>query len=243
MRIKGILTVALTAVLLGASGCAYRLDRFQPSFKNIETLRNLSVAPRPINLAPFTSTALWSHNMVCRKHKDVALPWRWDFEEYLREAMQRELDMANLYDPAAATALSANVDKVDFETDVQVRSVISGMKGGRWIIQMTFQSNTGRRFTVSDSFGFKTHYKETWTDDETCHTLAKAFLPAVQQFLNKVYRDPNFMLLLGIRSANAPVKLSPEQQAIKEQEKRFEELLRPQKAPPINDPDNPFYKK
>ena len=202
-------TYSAILVCLALTACSYRIGGYHPSTGNIEKLRNLGAEPEAIALGSFTSAPGVRTRFVCREGRKVMAPYFRSFDQYIKRAVEKELRGADLLSEESPVALTAVVQKVDFETDVPVRTRLSTLTGGRWMIHAEFKTNKGETFSVRHAFPFKTHYRDTWDDRDTCEAVAKAFVPAVQSFLNEMYGAPGFKAALGIPLPPPPAEPTP----------------------------------
>jgi hypothetical protein len=185
MRINKMLLIGIVGVSL-LSGCTHTVTSYSPSFDNLNRLQAIKKSQQKIALSSFTATVPNQRSIMCRLEGTETLPNNQTYEEYIQDALHSELASAGLLSDASKVVLNANLDKVDFNSMT-----------GHWIIQMTFNSNVGQPFTVKSSSGFAADF----VADMACEEVAKAFVPAVQQFLDKLYADPDFKRLLSYRKS------------------------------------------
>ena len=103
--------------------------------------------------------------------------------EYIKEAMQTELFMAQVYDINASTKISGNLNSLKF----------SSASPARWEIDFSISSNKSEGYSVKTKFPFKTSYSAY----SACKNVADAFGPAVQQLIEDIISHPNFNELVG----------------------------------------------
>lgn len=189
-------------LLLSLSACSTTLPDYSVSFRNAETIRSSGDHLVPIKLQPFADTTTWAEKVKCSENFIIKLPTE-TLGDYLYDAIKQELVLAKLYDETSDHTLSATIVRADFETDVPIRFPLSTINGGWWNFSAIFTTTQGRSFQVSDRDAFRVRGKaDISTQDDLCQAALDAFVPALQKFLNAVYNDPEFLLLIG-----APVKI------------------------------------
>jgi HAMP domain-containing protein len=181
-----LLFISILSMLLLTGCMTHTVTAYSPSFDNINHLQSLKKANQTISLGNFTATVPNQRSIACRAEGMETLPNNQTYEQYIQNALQNELSSVGLLSNKSRVVLNGNLDKVDFDS-----------VNGRWIIQMTFNSNVNDAFTVSSTAGFDTSF----IADMACEEVAKSFAPAVQTFLDKLYADPNFKNLLRYHSA------------------------------------------
>lgn len=182
---KKLLTLSALAIASSfLAGCAHTAQPYNASFDNLNRLKMISSKhPAKIRLGQFTSMNPKA-SIMCRLDESESLPNGMTYVQYIKHALQGELTYSNILSPDAHVVLSARLNNVDFSS-----------MGGTWSINMTFDSNVGGPFTVRSTY----HFASAFNADSACARASEAFVPAVQQFLRKVYATPNFQRLLKHR--------------------------------------------
>jgi hypothetical protein len=97
---------------------------------------------------------------------------------YIKEALQEELFMAQVYQASAPTVLDGTVTQLSF----------SSVSPANWKIAMHIRSNVSEGYSASITYPFDTSYSAQYA----CKNVADAFAPAVQELLRQVVGDPRF---------------------------------------------------
>lgn len=178
---KKICILAVFSVFL--SGCmSHVVQDYSPSFDNVSQLNKIrNATSHSIKIQDFTATKPGQRYIACRLEGIEKLPNGQSYEEYIQKALSDELTASGLLSDKAKTTLTGNLDKIDFDS----------MKGF-WHIQMTFNSNYGKPFTVTSDYSFSSGF----IADMACEQVASAFVPAVQKFISTLYSNSNFQALL-----------------------------------------------
>lgn len=161
------------------SGCSYNAPCYKTDSCNVQALKCDCGKGHAINVACFTACASASGDEWCRLSIPVKTPTNVPYYEYIHNALVMDLSQAGLYSDCAARTLRANLDQMDLNTTVS---------GGTWKIKMTFNDGKHCPFTICDEYCFSVKCDS----DSVCATAADALTQAVQKFLLKVYRSPEF---------------------------------------------------
>ncbi len=191
---RRIVVFSLLAVMILA-GCAYKTGPAVPATGNVQLLRSYSAAkPAALSSPAGQSTK----QFYCTEKYAISLRGESSAADYIRWSLQSELEAAGLYEQDSPRKISISGVSANLETDVPVRSIISSMRGGRWTIKASLAQDGQKSFEFGDYYYFRIRTREGWKDKDTCRAAAQAFGPAVQSFLNKLYRSPQFQAMLGI---------------------------------------------
>ncbi len=126
-----------------------------------------------INLAPGVE-----ESPMCRLNGPVKVAPGKSLPQYITDAFQEELFMAQVYQPNAPTVINGRLEALSF----------SSVSPANWDITMSVKSNTSAGYTVSVKYPFDT----SWTAYSACKNVADAFGPAVQELLKQVVTHPQF---------------------------------------------------
>jgi len=170
------------ALLLG--GCGHTALPYSPAFPNVNTLHRLNKG-QPIALGKFTDPKQ-TRSITCRMEGGENLPGDVTYVEYIKNALQQELNNASLYSSKAKTRLDANLDVIDFS---------SMFDHSTWVIKMTFNDHKQAPYTVRSVYKFSTNF----VADIACTQVSQAYVPAVQKFLLTLYQNKHFQRTLGHR--------------------------------------------
>ena len=163
------------------SGCStYAANRYSISVDNVTALKTLSGTQ--LNVGQFTATKPGLTEITCRGVGPIKTPDGETFENYVRESFIDELKLAELYSENAPVTLTGNLDNIDFSSN-----------SGTWDLSLTIKSSNGKVISVSETHSFKTSfYGET-----ACNQTAQSLMPAVQDLISKIIRNPEFPLLVS----------------------------------------------
>jgi len=115
---------------------------------------------------------------LCRLMGPVQVAPGKSISQYIADAFQEELFMAQVYQPNAPTVIEGHVEALSF----------SSVSPAVWNITMSVKSNFSQGYTVSVKYPFDT----SWTAYSACKNVADAFGPAVQELLKQVVAHPQF---------------------------------------------------
>ena len=103
--------------------------------------------------------------------------------EYIKEAMQTELFLAQKYSLDSDIVIDGKLDSLDF----------SSVSPAKWEFNFTVSSNKSTGYSVSTSYPFRTSYSAY----SACKNVADAFGPAVQDLIKTIVTHPDFLKLVG----------------------------------------------
>lgn len=103
--------------------------------------------------------------------------------QYIKDAFQEELFLAQAYDPRAGVVIEAEIDELTF----------SSVSPAGWKVGMAVRSNKSKGYRVLIDYRFET----SWTAGNACKNVADSFAPAVQELLKKVVTDSKFVQLIS----------------------------------------------
>lgn len=176
--VRNMAAIAFAALL--AAGCStYAADRYAISMDSQTELKQIATSSQGQGIAVdnFTASEPGQTEIACRAVGPIKTPDGETFEAFIREALIDQLQLAEFYSPQAPLRLGGNLDAIDFDTG-----------DGIWNITLTVTDDAGQRFTVREDYDFETSfYGET-----ACNQTAQAFMPAVQNLIEKVVSHPVF---------------------------------------------------
>jgi len=181
---KHLISVAIILVLaIALSGCSTTNSvPYKASTDNVITIQQtLQSQGKKVSVGSITAAAGIVENPVCRLMGPVKVAPGKSLPEFIEEAFQEELFMAQVYDPKAPSVISGQVEALDF----------SSISPAHWDITMSVNSNTSSGYTVSVKYPFKTSFDAF----SACRNVANAFGPAVQELLHEVVNHPQFISL------------------------------------------------
>lgn len=184
LRTKMILTTtAIGFVLL--SGCARGAARYSVSVDNNVLLRNIANGHITVKVGEFTAETP-QNSIMCRPTEKVVLPDNDTFDSYIKKAFLSELKLAGIYNENSKVVINGHLRKVELIDKFGFNSV------GKWTIAMEFSAIGKEAFTVTKEY----KYDPFFTSDVACIQAANLLVPAVQDFLNTVFADSKFQLML-----------------------------------------------
>jgi len=177
--LKRLLVFAAIALVL--TGCAnYAPQRYTAVPGNVATIRELPAVKVRIDRVSLAT----AFDTSCRGAGMIDPPVGMSFADYVRGALTDELQVAGYYSTAAPQfVLHGEIDEISFQS-------ISG----EWRLGLKMRSSNGRSMRVAERFP----YESSFNGETACKRAAEAFLPAVQNLISKLIRDPNFPALLRI---------------------------------------------
>jgi hypothetical protein len=122
-------------------------------------------------------------SLTCRLNGPVDVAPGKTKATYIKEAMQTELFMAQVYAVDAETVITGNLDSLKF----------SSVSPASWEITFSVSSNKSDGYSVTTKYPFKTSYSAY----SACKNVADAFGPAVQQLIRDISNHQDFGALIG----------------------------------------------
>lgn len=120
-------------------------------------------------------------NPLCRLMGPVVVAPGKTLPQYIKDAFQEELFMAQVYQHNAPAVIDGRLEKLSF----------SSVSPASWDITMSVKSGSTPGYTVVVKYPFDT----SWTANSACKNVADAFAPAVQELLKQVVTHPQFSSL------------------------------------------------
>ncbi len=176
-------TFALVVASLALTACStYMPQRYSAAADNVMYMRSLNVGG--VNVGTFGSTVKIDN--ACRGAGPIAPPDNMSFEAYVQKALADELKLAGAFeDKAPRVTLSGVLTRLDFSSS-------KGLTSGEWNVGLTLKSSNGREISAIENYSFNSGFAA----DTACKQTAEAFLPATQNLIGKLLRDPGFKSLL-----------------------------------------------
>lgn len=142
-----------------------------------QNLQAKKVSVADIQLAPGVD-----ESPLCRLNGPVKVAPGKTIPQYVKEAFEEELFMAQAYD-VKGPAIQGRIEELSF----------SSVSPANWTIRMFVKSPSSPGYEVSVKYQFDT----SWTAMSACKNVADAFGPAVQSLLKQVVTNPQFSALAG----------------------------------------------
>lgn len=164
-------------LMIIASGCStYYAPRYSVSTENMGSLKSMK-AGNKIRLGAFTSYKPGLQTFGCRAAGPVGASQ--PFEEYIKRAMQSELQISDVFDPNGPLELSGHLTRIAMSSNIGV---------ARWEVSMTFSSPGKESFTVD----VVQKTDSAWNGQQACFLVAQGFPGAVQELLLQTFNHPVF---------------------------------------------------
>lgn len=182
LKAKDMLFVAAVALVV-LNGCARGAARYSAAVENNVLLR--SIGNNTINVGEFTSDNP-KRSITCRPAEEVVLPDNDTFESYIKKAFLSELKLAGIYNKNSKITVNGLLKKIDLVDRYGFNTV------GKWTISMEFSAIGKEPFSVTKEY----NYDPFFTSDVACMQAANLLVPAVQDFLQMVFMEDRFKLML-----------------------------------------------
>ena len=174
-----MLTVIVCLGLLQACS-TYSTNRYSINAGNVVALKTYQ--SNKITVGDFTATKPNVKSVSCRAVGPIPTPDGETYENYIRNALISELQIADSYSSEGEVVLTGNLN------EIKPNSV-----SGNWKISLTVNSSNGKKLTVDELYDFKTsYYGET-----ACNQTAQALMPAVQNLIGKLVTNAEFNNLVN----------------------------------------------
>jgi len=181
--VERVRNAALLVLVTALAGCStYRASPYVVSADTLQMLRAYR-GTATVAVAPFTTTMPGQREMKCREKGQFTTPDGETFEEFIRQAFVSELTKAELYAPVAPITLTGRLLTIDFS---------QGVADASWTFQLELRSSNGHWVTVLERYPIP-----GGSDPASCRQTARALMPAVQDLVAKVVRQPGFSRLLS----------------------------------------------
>ena len=176
-------TLLLVSVALALVGCETpTTQRYSTTPSNWLAAKNLPGGP--VRVEPFSGGE--SASLTCRGVGSVAVADGLSHAEYIRRALEHELQAADKASPAAAIALRGRIEQLEF-------SSTEGITGGYWALRLRLTSSNGQAITVAERYEFRAGFGGL----SACQNVAQAFAPAVQNLIGNAIKHSGFQRLLA----------------------------------------------
>jgi hypothetical protein len=176
--LRPLLGCALLAAASSLAGCStYKVSKYAVSVANAQAYKEPGVIK--VKVAPFTADKEGSQSeLSCRAVGPVQTPAGETFAAYVQGAMTDELTVAGLLDQNAPVAIKGHLSHLDF----------SSTGDASWQLTLVVTVGTEAPFTVQRTYG----YESSFLGEKACALTAQAFMPAVQDLLGAIAKDPAF---------------------------------------------------
>lgn len=155
---------------------------YKASTTNVISIQqSLQAQGKKVSVGSITFAPGVEESPLCRLMGPVKVAPGKSLSQYIKEAFQEELFMAQAYQANAPSAIDGRLEALSF----------SSVSPASWDITLSVKSNASPGYTVSVKYPFET----SWTANSACKNVADAFGPAVQELLKQVVTHPQFSAL------------------------------------------------
>lgn len=182
MRTKTSAVVMLSIGVM-LSGCETTNSiPYKASTANVISIQQtLQASGKKVSVGTITLAPGVEESPLCRLNGPVKVAPGKSLPQYITEAFQEELFLAQVYQASAPTIIDGRLETLSF----------SSVTPANWEITMSVKSNVSPGYSVSVKYPFET----SWTAYSACKNVADAFGPAVQELLKQVVTHPKFASL------------------------------------------------
>ena len=121
---------------------------------------------------------------MCRLATPIGTPEGKTFATYIRDSILSEMVVADLYDEASVSTITANLNDI-------YRSTVIG--NAYWEFDMSLRSSNGNGFDIKSRYD----YESSYTAASACSEMQRSFVPAVQKLNSEIFAHPDFNKLLN----------------------------------------------
>lgn len=172
MKLNLLYLLCCMTALFSTSGCAtYVAGRYQVTADNAVAMRSWKGIKLNVgNFVDATNNAV----MSCNYKGDITTMDGESYAQFIRNALLTELKFGDIYSETAPVTLSGRLDKVDNATALSTY----------WSFEVTITSSKGKSITILENYNY--NGSVVGTPSSTCGAAASAFVPAVQNLLEKI---------------------------------------------------------
>ncbi len=179
-----IKTTSVLFVTLLATGCANKVHTYSTSTENTMKLRSVSKSGLKSKVGDFTDSEREESKVMCRLATPIGTPEGKTFATYIRDSILSEMVVADLYDEASVSTITANLNDI-------YRSTVIG--NAYWEFDMSLRSSNGNGFDIKSRYD----YESSYTAASACSEMQRSFVPAVQKLNSEIFAHPDFNKLLN----------------------------------------------
>lgn len=147
----------------------------------ISIQQTLQLQGKKVSVGTLSLAAGVEESPLCRLMGPVKVAPGKSLPQYIKEAFQEELFMAQVYSPNAPSIIEGRLEALSF----------SSVSPASWNITLNIKSNVSPGYTVKTTYPFDTSFSAY----SACKNVADAFGPAVQELLRQVVTNPQFSAL------------------------------------------------
>jgi hypothetical protein len=168
-----------------ATGCSTTSGgaQYKASTQNVVAIQDhAGKSDNKVKLNDFTAAPGANDTMWCRANGPIAIGSGRTPAQFIHDALQEELFLAQAYSNNSPTVISGHLDELKF----------SSISPAGWEITITLSSSTGASYQTKARYNFDS----SWNAINACKNVADAFAPAVQETLKKAIFDARFKSLI-----------------------------------------------
>jgi hypothetical protein len=171
---------ALLALVFLTVGCQTTNSvPYKASMENVIAIqKSLKSAGKTVSVGTIELADGVRERPLCRLNGPIQVSPGKSIQQFIQEAFQEELFMAQVYQADASTVIDGRIEGLSF----------SSVTPANWNMSMSVKSNHSDGYEVSVKHKFATSYA-AWA---ACENVANAFGPAVQALLRAVVTHPKF---------------------------------------------------
>lgn len=155
---------------------------YKASTSNVIAIQqSLQVQGKKVSIGNIQMAPGVEESLLCRLMGPVKVSPGKSLSQYIEDAFQEELFMAQVYQPNAPATIEGRVESISF----------SSVSPANWEIALSVRSNVSPGYTVKTKYVFDTSFSAY----SACKNVADAFAPAVQDLLKAVVTNPQFSSL------------------------------------------------
>lgn len=177
-----VASVLVASLLLTACETTNSIPYKASTANVISIQQSLQTQGKKVSIGKVSLAPGVEESPLCRLNGPVKVAPGKSLSQYIADAFQEELFMAQVYQPNASTVIEGRIEKLSF----------SSVSPASWDIAMSVKSNFSEGYTVNVNYPFET----SWTAYSACKNVADAFGPSVQELLKQVVTHPGFSALV-----------------------------------------------
>lgn len=176
-----IITILLLSIIV--SGCETTNSiPYKASIANVISIQqSLQSQGKKVSVGDFSAAQGVNSSPMCRLMGPVTVAPGKSLEQFIKDAFQEELFMAQAYQASSTNIIEGRIETLSF----------SSVSPASWEISMNVKSNNYAGYTTSIKYPFDTSYSAY----SACKNVADAFGPAVQELIKQVVNNQQFSLL------------------------------------------------
>lgn len=169
---------------LGLVGCStYQVPKYSVSVQNAEAFK--AIGPVKLSVASFTGEGNGAKGEIgCRAVGPIKTPTGETYAAYVQQALVDELKVAGVYADDAKVQIQGKLAAIDFK---------SGPGPASWKLTLVVTVGADPSFTLERTYGFESSF----IGEKGCALTSQAFMPAVQDLMNALAKDPSFAKLVA----------------------------------------------